>query len=195
MRNLKYVKLFENFSNVEIKQGAYMVSGKDIESLGINSYGFVGRIGVEDDIINFIILPNNELLIHIYVKCQDAQDLLNDFKKYPDYSKSAMPTAAKKVCAGTISVSCHHEESSFMGLRHRRNSASVRIEANNRGEFNYPELYAGLLVHILKKWSEQTGDQELGIIIGSEFYNLSEISILETEKLLKNELKKAPITR
>lgn len=177
MKNLKYVKLFENFTTAEIKQGAYLVSGKELESLGIDAYRFIGQTSVEDDVINFMISPRNELTIAIYVKCQDAQALVNDFKKYPNHDVSGMPIKAGRECAGYIIVDY---------------SGSIKIEANNE-EFRYPEKYAGLIVDILKKWSEQTGKTEMGIRIGSNFHNLSEISIMDATKLMENEIKNQAI--
>ena len=158
MKKLKYVKLFENFSEIGIKEGAYLVSGKELESMGIDAYGFVGKISIEDDVINFMISPNNELTIAIYVKCQDAQDLVNKFKKYPQHEKSGMSILAKRECVGSIIVDY---------------SGSIQVEANkedisNKMEQFRPEKYAGLIVDILKKWSEQTGQQDLGIRIGSK---------------------------
>ena len=176
MRNLKYVKLFENFTTAEIKQGAYLVSGKELESLGIDAYRFVGQTSVKDDVINFMI-SGNELTLAIYVKCQDAQALVNDFKKYPNHDVSGMPIKAGRECAGSIIVD---------------SSGSIQIKANN-DEFRYPEKYAGLIVDILKKWSEQTGQTEMGIRIGSNFHNLSEISIMDATKLMENEIKKQAI--
>jgi len=178
MKKLKYVKLFENFSDIGIKEGAYLVSGKELESMGIDAYSFVGKISVENDVINFMISPRNELTIAIYVKCQDAQDLINNFKKYPQHEKSGMPILAGRECAGQIRVEY---------------SGSISLRANNKEEFRYPEKYAGLIVNILKKWSEQTGQEDMGIRIGSNFHNLSEISILEAEKLMETELKKTAI--
>jgi hypothetical protein len=178
MKKLKYVKLFENFSDFEIKEGAYRVSGKELESMGIDAYRFVGKISVEDDVINFMISPRNELIIAIYVKCQDAQDLVNNFKKYPNKEISGMPMKARRECAGSIIVDY---------------SGSISLRANNKEEFRYPEKYAGLIVDILRKWSEQTGNQDMGIRIGTHFHNLSEISILEAEKLMETELKKTTI--
>ena len=178
MKNLKYVKLFENFTTTEIKKGAYLVSGKELESMGIDTYRFVGQTSVDDDVINFMISPRNELTIAIYVKCQDAQDLINNFKKYPNNEVSGMAIKAGRECAGQIRVEY---------------SGSISLRANNKDEFRYPEKYAGLIVNILKKWSEQTGQQDMGIRIGSNFHNLSEISILEAEKLMETELKKTAI--
>ena len=177
MKNLKYVKLFENFTTTEIKKGAYLVSGKELESMGIDTYRFVGQTSVDDDVINFMISPRNELTIAIYVKCQDAQGLVNDFKKYPNDDVSGMPIKAKRECVGSIIVDY---------------SGSIQIEANN-DEFRYPEKYAGLIVDILKKWSEQTGKQDLGIRIGSKFVNLQEVSIVEATKLMENEIKNQAI--
>jgi hypothetical protein len=178
MKKLKYVKLFENFSDIGIKEGAYLVSGKELESMGIDAYSFVGKISVENDVINFMISPRNELTIAIYVKCQDAQDLINNFKKYPNKEVSGMAITAGRECAGQIRVEY---------------SGSISLRANNKEEFRYPEKYAGLIVNILKKWSEQTGQEDMGIRIGSNFHNLSEISILEAEKLMETELKKTAI--
>ena len=184
MKKLKYVKLFENFTNVGIKEGAYLVSGKDIESMGIDTNRFVGRISIEDDVINFMISPRNELTIAIYVGCQDAQDLVNKFKKYPQHEKSGMSILAKRECVGSIIVDY---------------SGSIQVESNKEEisnkmeQFRNPERYAGLIVDILKKWSEQTGQQDMGIRIGSNFHNLSEISILEAEKLMETEIKRTAI--
>ena len=178
MKNLKYVKLFENFTTTEIKKGAYLVSGKELESMGIDTYRFVGQTSVEDDVINFMISPRNELTIAIYVKCQDAQGLANDFKKYPNDDVSGMPIKAKRECAGSIIVDY---------------SGSIHLNANDREEFRYPEKYAGLIVDILKKWSEQTGVQDLGIRIGTKFVNLQEVSIIEATKLMEYELKNEAI--
>ena len=174
MKNLKYVKLFENFTTAEIKQGAYLVS--EIESLGF-TYPPSPSLS-KDDIINFII-SGDELTIQIFVKCQNPQGLVNDLNKYPDHSKSAMPVFAGQKSTGSIFVSA---------------SGEIQVKANDIKEFRYPDIYAGLIVTILKKWSEQTGQENLGIRIGSSFHNLSEISILDAEKLMKNRLKQAPIT-
>lgn len=178
MKNLKYVKLFENFTTAEIKQGAYLVSGKELESLGIDAYRFVGQTSVTDDVINFMISTRNELTIQIFVKCEDPQGLVNDLNKYPDHIKSAMPYLAGKKCAGSIRVDY---------------SGAIDLKSNDIKEFRYPEKYAGLIVDILKKWSEQTGQQDMGIRIGTSFHNLSEISILDATKLMENEIKKEPI--
>lgn len=184
MKNLKYVKLFENFTTTEIKKGAYLVSGKELESMGIDTYRFVGQTSVDDDVINFMISPRNELTIAIYVKCQDAQGLVNDFKKYPNDDVSGMPIKAKRECVGSIIVDY---------------SGSIQIESNKEDisnkmeQFRNPERYAGLIVDILKKWSEQTGKQDLGIRIGSKFVNLQEVSIVEATKLMENEIKNQAI--
>ena len=181
MKNHKYVKLYENFTTTEIKKGAYLVSGKELESMGIDTYRFVGKTSVDDDVINFMISPRNELTIAIYVKCQDAQGLVNDFKKYPNNDVSGMPIKAKRECAGSIIVDY---------------SGSIQVKDNKEdkmGQFHYPEKYAGLIVDILKKWSEQTGKQDLGIRIGSKFVNLQEVSIVEATKLMENEIKNQAI--
>ncbi len=178
MKKLKYVKLFENFSDIGIKEGAYLVSGKELESMGIDAYSFVGKISVENDVINFMISQGNELTIAIYVGCQNPQDLVNNFKKYPNKEVSGMPISAGRSCNGSIVVEY---------------SGSISLRANNKEEFRYPEKYAGLIVNILKKWSEQTGQQDMGIRIGTNFHNLSEISILEAEKLMETELKRTAI--
>ena len=182
MKKLKYVKLFESFSDFEIKEGAYRVSGKELESMGIDAYRFVGKISIEDDVINFMISQGNRLTIAIYVGCQNAQDLVNNFKKYPQHEKSGMPILAGRSCNGLIVV----DYSGNIQLRHGDLHKDLLTNL-------YPEKYAGLIVDILKKWSEQTGQQDMGIRIGSEFYNLSEISILEAEKLMETELKKTII--
>ena len=182
MKKLKYVKLFENFSEIGIKEGAYLVSGKELESMGIDAYRFVGRIAIEDDVINFMISPRNELTIAIYVGCQNAQDLVNNFKKYPQHEKSGMPILAGRSCNGSIVVNYSGE----IQLRHGDLYKDGLTDL-------YPGKYAGLIVDILKKWSEQTGQQDMGIRIGSEFHNLSEISILEAEKLMKTELERVAI--
>ena len=182
MKKLKYVKLFENFSEIGIKEGAYLVSGKELESMGIDAYRFVGRIAIEDDVINFMISPRNELTIAIYVGCQNAQDLVNNFKKYPQHEKSGMPILAGRSCNGSIVVNYSGE----IQLRHGDLYKDGLTDL-------YPGKYAGLIVDILKKWSEQTGQQDMGIRIGSKFHNLSEISILEAEKLMKTELERVAI--
>jgi hypothetical protein len=95
-----------------------------------------------------------------------------------------MPILAKRECVGSIIVDY---------------SGSIQVESNKEDisnkmeQFRNPERYAGLIVDILKKWSEQTGQQNMGIRIGSEFYNLSEISILEAEKLMETEIKRTAI--
>ena len=168
MKKLKYVKLFENFSEIGIKEGAYLVSGKELESMGLDAYRFVGRIAIEDDVINFMISPRNELTIAIYVGCQNPQGLVNNFKKYPQHEKSGMPILAGRSCNGSIVVNYSGE----IQLRHGDLYKDRLTDL-------YPGKYAGLIVDILKKWSEQTGQQDMGIRIGSKFHNLSEISILE----------------
>ena len=182
MKKLKYVKLFENFSEIGIKEGAYLVSGKELESMGIDAYRFVCRIAIEDDVINFMISPRNELTIAIYVGCQNPQDLVNNFKKYPQHEKSGMPILAGRSCNGSIVVNYSGE----IQLRHGDLYKDGLTDL-------YPGKYAGLIVDILKKWSEQTGQQDMGIRIGSKFHNLSEISILEAEKLMKTELERVAI--
>ena len=129
-----------------------------------------------------MISPRNELTIAIYVGCQNAQDLVNNFKKYPQHEKSGMPILAGRSCNGSIVVNYSGE----IQLRHGDLYKDRLTDL-------YPGKYAGLIVDILKKWSEQTGQQDMGIRIGSEFHNLSEISILEAEKLMKTELERASI--
>lgn len=182
MKKLKYVKLFENFSDIGIKEGAYLVSGKELESMGIDAYRFVGKINIENDVINFMISQGDRLTIAIYVGCQNAQDLVNNFKKYPQHEKSGMPILAGRSCNGSIVV----DYSGNIQLTHGDLYKDRLTDL-------YPGKYAGLIVDILKKWSEQTGQQDMGIRIGSGFHNLSEISILEAEKLMKTELERAPI--
>ena len=182
MKKLKYVKLFENFSEIGIKEGAYLVSGKELESMGIDAYRFVGKINIENDVINFMISQGDRLTIAIYVGCQNPQDLVNNFKKYPQHEKSGMPILAGRSCNGSIVVNYSGE----IQLRHGDLYKDGLTDL-------YPGKYAGLIVDILKKWSEQTGQQDMGIRIGSEFHNLSEISILEAEKLMKTELERASI--
>ena len=182
MKKLKYVKLFENFSEIGIKEGAYLVSGKELESMGIDAYRFVGRIDIEDDVINFMISPRNELTIAIYVGCQNPQDLVNNFKKYPNKEVSGVSILAGRSCNGSIVVNYSGE----IQLRHGDLYKDALTDL-------YPGKYAGLIVDILKKWSEQTGQQDMGIRIGSKFHNLSEISILEAEKLMKTELERVAI--
>ena len=182
MKKLKYVKLFENFSEIGIKEGAYLVSGKERESMGIDAYRFVGKINIENDVINFMISQGDRLTIAIYVGCQNPQDLVNNFKKYPQHEKSGMPILAGRSCNGSIVVNYSGE----IQLRHGDLYKDRLTDL-------YPGKYAGLIVDILKKWSEQTGQQDMGIRIGSEFHNLSEISILEAEKLMKTELERASI--
>ena len=182
MKKLKYVKLFENFSEIGIKEGAYLVSGKELESMGIDAYRFVGKINIENDVINFMISQGDRLTIAIYVGCQNPQDLVNNFKKYPQHEKSGMPILAGRSCNGSIVVNYSGE----IQLRHGDLYKDRLTDL-------YPGKYAGLIVDILKKWSEQTGQQDMGIRIGSEFHNLSEISILEAEKLMKTELERASI--
>ena len=182
MKKLKYVKLFENFSEIGIKEGAYLVSGKELESMGIDAYRFVGKINIENDVINFMISQGDRLTIAIYVGCQNPQDLVNNFKKYPQHEKSGMPILAGRSCNGSIVVNYSGE----IQLRHGDLYKDGLTDL-------YPGKYAGLIVDILKKWSEQTGQQDMGIRIGSKFHNLSEISILEAEKLMKTELERASI--
>ena len=182
MKKLKYVKLFENFSEIGIKEGAYLVSGKELESMGIDAYRFVGKINIENDVINFMISQGDRLTIAIYVGCQNPQDLVNNFKKYPQHEKSGMPILAGRSCNGSIVVNYSGE----IQLRHGDLYKDRLTDL-------YPGKYAGLIVDILKKWSEQTGQQDMGIRIGSKFHNLSEISILEAEKLMKTELERASI--
>ena len=182
MKKLKYVKLFENFSEIGIKEGAYLVSGKELESMGIDAYRFVGKINIENDVINFMISQGDRLTIAIYVGCQNPQDLVNNFKKYPQHEKSGMPILAGRSCNGSIVVNYSGE----IQLRHGDLYKDGLTDL-------YPGKYAGLIVDILKKWSEQTGQQDMGIRIGSEFHNLSEISILEAEKLMKTELERVAI--
>ena len=182
MKKLKYVKLFENFSEIGIKEGAYLVSGKELESMGIDAYRFVGKINIENDVINFMISQGDRLTIAIYVGCQNPQDLVNNFKKYPQHEKSGMPILAGRSCNGSIVVNYSGE----IQLRHGDLYKDRLTDL-------YPGKYAGLIVDILKKWSEQTGQQDMGIRIGSEFHNLSEISILEAEKLMKTELERVAI--
>ena len=182
MKKLKYVKLFENFSEIGIKEGAYLVSGKELESMGIDAYRFVGKINIENDVINFMISQGDRLTIAIYVGCQNPQDLVNNFKKYPQHEKSGMPILAGRSCNGSIVVNYSGE----IQLRHGDLYKDGLTDL-------YPGKYAGLIVDILKKWSEQTGQQDMGIRIGSKFHNLSEISILEAEKLMKTELERVAI--
>ena len=182
MKKLKYVKLFENFSEIGIKEGAYLVSGKELESMGIDAYRFVGKINIENDVINFMISQGDRLTIAIYVGCQNPQDLVNNFKKYPQHEKSGMPILAGRSCNGSIVVNYSGE----IQLRHGDLYKDRLTDL-------YPGKYAGLIVDILKKWSEQTGQQDMGIRIGSKFHNLSEISILEAEKLMKTELERVAI--
>jgi len=182
MKKLKYVKLFENFSDIGIKEGAYLVSGKELKDMGIDTYRFVGKISIENDVINFMISPRKELTIAIYVKCQDAQGLVNDFKKYPNDDVSGMPIKAKRECVGSIIV----DYSGEIQLRHGDLYKDLLTDL-------YPEKYAGLIVNILKKWSEQTEQQDMGIRIGSKFVNLQEVSIVKAEKLMETELKKTSI--
>ena len=182
MKKLKYVKLFENFSEIGIKEGAYLVSGQELESMGIDAYRFVGKINIENDVINFMISQGDRLTIAIYVGCQNPQDLVNNFKKYPQHEKSGMPILAGRSCNGSIVVNYSGE----IQLRHGDLYKDRLTDL-------YPGKYAGLIVDILKKWSEQTGQQDMGIRIGSEFHNLSEISILEAEKLMKTELERVAI--
>lgn len=108
MKKLKYVKLFESFVDSEteseftienLKEGAYLVT--DLSDIGIDSYRYVGKSGVENDILS-LTKEGGILCVSIFIDCEDVDKLLSDFKKYPDSSKSGMNLLAAQKSKGKI---------------------------------------------------------------------------------------------
>ena len=141
MKKLKYVKLFESFVDSEteseftienLKEGAYLVT--DLSDIGIDSYRYVGKIGVENDILS-LTKDGGILCISIFLGCEDVDKLLSDFKKYPDSSKSGMNVLAAQKSKGKILAT---------------SDGKIQVTCN---ESTFPSRsYQGLIYAILDKY-------------------------------------------